>query len=127
MYGAQMLSRRSGKRHRGTVCRGIVARGPVIALVSLDNSLSSEISLAKDGGSSSSSSVPSVSSSAAHDVCIEREKNKFIGFMTSFASQCGVQLDSLPTLFPSFPPMDDLNIPQLLTSPPSSSSQPPPT
>ncbi|KAI5667749.1 hypothetical protein M9H77_17602 [Catharanthus roseus] len=127
MYGAQMLSRRSGKWHRGTVCRGIVARGPVIALVALDDSLSSEISLAKDGGSNSSSSVPSVSSSAAHDVCIEREKNKFIGFMTSFASQCGVQLDSLPTLFPSFPPMDDLNIPQLLTSPPSSSSQPPPT
>ncbi|KAI5649891.1 hypothetical protein M9H77_35896 [Catharanthus roseus] len=28
---------------------------------------------------------------------------RFVSFMTLFASQCGVQLDSVPTLFPPFP------------------------
>ncbi|KAI5667694.1 hypothetical protein M9H77_17547 [Catharanthus roseus] len=47
-------------------------------------------------GNNSSSSVPSVSSTTAHDACIKREKrlwgymqqaqDKFVGFMTSFAS-----------------------------------------
>ncbi|KAI5665132.1 hypothetical protein M9H77_24455 [Catharanthus roseus] len=51
-------------------------------------------------GSSSLSSVPSVSSMGTHESCIEREKtlwgymqqaqDKFDGFMTLFASQCGV-------------------------------------
>ncbi|KAI5658832.1 hypothetical protein M9H77_27625 [Catharanthus roseus] len=85
---------------------------------------------------SSSLSVPSVSSTAGHDACIEREKKllgymqqaqeRFADFMHSFASQCGVQLDSVPALFPPFSLTHDATSdvarvdPQPPTSPPSS-------
>ncbi|KAI5666452.1 hypothetical protein M9H77_16305 [Catharanthus roseus] len=51
---------------------------------------------------------------------IQQAEDMFVGFMTSFASQCGVQLDTIPTLFLPFPLPDDD------TSHPSSSSPPPP-
>ncbi|KAI5657983.1 hypothetical protein M9H77_26776 [Catharanthus roseus] len=86
--------------------------------------------------SSSMLSVSSISSAAAHDACIEREKrlwgymqqplDNFAAFMTSFASQFGVQMDLVPTLFSPFPPTDDLDVPQPPTGTPSSSSPPPP-
>ncbi|KAI5676667.1 hypothetical protein M9H77_07617 [Catharanthus roseus] len=89
------------------------------------------ITVERQGGYNSTLLVPSVSSVADHDACIAREKrlwgymqqalDKFTGFLTSFASQCGVQLDSIPTLFPPFPSMFDPDIPQPLTAPPSSS------
>ncbi|KAI5683705.1 hypothetical protein M9H77_04933 [Catharanthus roseus] len=86
--------------------------------------------------SSSMFSVPSVSSIAGHKACIEREKRfwgymqqaleRFVSFMKSFASQCGVQLDSLPSLFPPLQPSDDDAISQPPTGPSSSSSPAPP-
>ncbi|KAI5668376.1 hypothetical protein M9H77_18229 [Catharanthus roseus] len=88
------------------------------------------------GGSSSSSSIPLISSAVDHEACIERERrlwgymqqaqDKFVGFMTSFTSQCGVYLDSVPTLFLSFLSPNDDATSQIPTSPPSSSSPPPP-
>ncbi|KAI5676389.1 hypothetical protein M9H77_07339 [Catharanthus roseus] len=72
-------------------------------------------------GGSSSSSQEYVSFAASYDACIKREKrlwgymqqaqDKFTGCMTSFTSQFGVQLDSVSTLFPPFPPTDDPKIP----------------
>ncbi|KAI5649063.1 hypothetical protein M9H77_35068 [Catharanthus roseus] len=86
-------------------------------------------------GSSSSSSVPSISSTAAHESCIKMERklcgymhqaqNKFAGFMNSFASHYGVHLHSVPTLFPNFLPRDDDATSQPPTSLSSSSSPPP--
>ncbi|KAI5683266.1 hypothetical protein M9H77_04494 [Catharanthus roseus] len=38
---------------------------------------------------------------------MQQAQKNFVGFMTSFASQCGVQLDSVPTLFTPFRPSDD--------------------
>ncbi|KAI5658655.1 hypothetical protein M9H77_27448 [Catharanthus roseus] len=68
---------------------------------------SAAITAERQGGSSSSmSSVPSISSAAGHEACIKRERRlwgymqqaqeRFASFMTSFASQCRVQLDSVP-------------------------------
>ncbi|KAI5676172.1 hypothetical protein M9H77_07122 [Catharanthus roseus] len=68
-------------------------------------------------GGSSLSLVLLVSSAAMHEAFIERERglwgymqqahDKFADFMTLFASHCGVQLDSVPTLFPLFLSPDD--------------------
>ncbi|KAI5658744.1 hypothetical protein M9H77_27537 [Catharanthus roseus] len=69
------------------------------------------------GGSSSLSSVPSA-------------LEKFVGFMTSFTSQCGVQLDLLPTLFPPFSLSNDDARSHPPTGPSSTmppQSPPPPT
>ncbi|KAI5654732.1 hypothetical protein M9H77_31919 [Catharanthus roseus] len=40
---------------------------------------------------------------------MEQAQDMFASFMTSFASQSSVQLDSIPTMFPPFPPTDDLS------------------
>ncbi|KAI5659134.1 hypothetical protein M9H77_27927 [Catharanthus roseus] len=68
------------------------------------------------GNSSSMSSIPLMSFAA---------QERFDGFMTSFASQCGVQPDSVPTLFPPFPLPEDNTTSQPPTGPPSSSLPPP--
>ncbi|KAI5663013.1 hypothetical protein M9H77_22336 [Catharanthus roseus] len=89
------------------------------------------------GGSSSSiSSVPLVFSAAGHKAYIERKRRlwgymqlaqeRFFGFMKSFAPQCGVQFDSVLTLFPPFSPLDDDAISQPSTSPSFSSPPLPP-
>ncbi|KAI5663270.1 hypothetical protein M9H77_22593 [Catharanthus roseus] len=166
MYGAHMLSRRSGRWQRGTICRGMVARGPTStplekigeafaqselyvkyqelkaneerlyietgSPIPTDEQLTFEassgsnkghvynfdsqsaaITVERRGGSSSTLSVPSA-------------QDKFVGFMTSFATQYGVQLDPVPTTFPHFPLTDDPDILQPSTGPLSSSSPPPP-
>ncbi|KAI5676303.1 hypothetical protein M9H77_07253 [Catharanthus roseus] len=66
------------------------------------------ITVEQQRGNSSSSSILSVSSAPTHESCIKKEKrlwvymqqaqDNFAGFMTSFTSQCGVQLDSVPIL-----------------------------
>ncbi|KAI5677525.1 hypothetical protein M9H77_08475 [Catharanthus roseus] len=73
---------------------------------------SAAVTAERQGGSSSSSLVPLIHSAAAHKAYIERERRlcgymqqaqeKFAGFMTSFAYQCRVQLDLIPTLFLPF-------------------------
>ncbi|KAI5663007.1 hypothetical protein M9H77_22330 [Catharanthus roseus] len=50
---------------------------------------------------------------------MQQAQERFTSFMTSFISQCGVQLDLVPTLFPHFLPSDDDTISQPPTGPPS--------
>ncbi|KAI5662942.1 hypothetical protein M9H77_22265 [Catharanthus roseus] len=99
------------------------------------DSQSATITVERQGGSSSSSLVHSVSSGTAHESYIEREmrlwgymqqaQDKFAGFITPFASQCGGQIDSVPTLFLPLPKDNATSQPP--TGPPSSSSLSPPT
>ncbi|KAI5668671.1 hypothetical protein M9H77_18524 [Catharanthus roseus] len=78
----------------------------------------------RGGSSSSMSSVPSVSSAADHEAFIERERERerereeVVGYMQ-------VQMDSVPTLFPPFSPLDDDTTSQPPTGPPFSSPSPP--
>ncbi|KAI5681631.1 hypothetical protein M9H77_02859 [Catharanthus roseus] len=152
MNGARRHTRRGGRQHSRTGCRGMVTRGSASTPVGLGLSLSGRnnkghvygfgsrsaaVTAERWGGSTSSmSSVPSVSSSACHKARIERERRlwgymqqtqeRFAGFMTSFTSQCIVQLDLVPTLFPPFSLLDNDATSQPPTSPPFFSPSPPP-
>ncbi|KAI5666795.1 hypothetical protein M9H77_16648 [Catharanthus roseus] len=84
-------------------------------------SQSDTITMEHQEGNSSSSSVPFLWG------YMQQAQDKFADFMTSFAFQCGMQLDSIPILFPPFLLPDDDATSQPPIGPPSSSSSHPPT
>ncbi|KAI5649104.1 hypothetical protein M9H77_35109 [Catharanthus roseus] len=101
MYEVRMdrHTRRSRRRHSRTDCRALVARGPASSPAGLGLSLSGH-NHEHRRGSNSSSSVPSISFAAPTSLVsrgrggweyMQWAQDKFADFMTSFASQYGVQ------------------------------------